>query len=179
MLKVLLYGLATFMETGIGVWIFGQMFPKRKVLKRKQYFSMWLMYLWIMIGAYTYPKLFLHVNRIHGYLGCIIAFYLSGILGMTIFIVRCKEWDLIKIIGFILMLAEAKSLTGGDPTAEINLIRARAYKANYDIVGKYSSCFIFVYILSMQFVGCLFVGNNLFSEYSIAKRTICSLCRNF
>lgn len=106
MLKVLLYGLATFMETGIGVWIFGQMFPKRKVLKRKQYFSMWLMYLWIMIGAYTYPKLFLHVNRIHGYLGCIIAFYLSGILGMTIFIVRCKEWDLIKIIGFILMLAQ-------------------------------------------------------------------------
>ena len=64
------------------------------------------MYLWIMIGAYTYPKLFLHVNRIHGYLGCIIAFYLSGILGMTIFIVRCKEWDLIKIIGFILMLAQ-------------------------------------------------------------------------
>lgn len=106
MLKVLLYGLATFMETGIGVWIFGQMFPKRKVLKRKQYFSMWLMYLWIMIGAYTYPKLFLHVNRIHGYLGCIIAFYLSGILGMTIFIVRCKEWDLIKVIGFILMLAQ-------------------------------------------------------------------------
>lgn len=51
---------------------------------------MWLMYLWIMIGAYTYPKLFLHVNRIHGYLGCIIAFYLSGILGMTIFIVRCR-----------------------------------------------------------------------------------------
>ena len=31
------------------------------------------------------------------------------------------------------MLAEAKSLTGGDPTAEINLIRARAYKANYDV----------------------------------------------
>ena len=29
--------------------------------------------------------------------------------------------------------AEAKSLTGGDPTAEINLIRARAYKANYDV----------------------------------------------
>ena len=31
MLKVLLYGLATFMETGIGVWIFGQMFPKRSM----------------------------------------------------------------------------------------------------------------------------------------------------
>lgn len=26
MLKVLLYGLATFMETGIGVWIFSQRF---------------------------------------------------------------------------------------------------------------------------------------------------------
>ena len=35
MLKVLLYGLATFMETGIGVWIFGQMFPKRSMETEK------------------------------------------------------------------------------------------------------------------------------------------------
>ena len=35
MLKVLLYGLATLMETGIGVWIFGQMFPKRSMETEK------------------------------------------------------------------------------------------------------------------------------------------------
>lgn len=126
------------------------------------------MYLWIMIGAYTYPKLFLHVNRIHGYLGCIIAFYLSGILGMTIFIVRCKEWDLIKIIGFILMLAQLECQYWNSYQSIIMIL-----------LGNIVPVFIFVYILSMQFVGCLFVGNNLFSEYSIAKRTICSLCRNF
>ena len=32
MLKVLLYGLATFMETGIGVWIFSQTFSERRIL---------------------------------------------------------------------------------------------------------------------------------------------------
>ena len=35
MLKVLLYGLATFMETGIGVWIFSQTFSERRILVKK------------------------------------------------------------------------------------------------------------------------------------------------
>lgn len=30
MWMVLLYGVATFMETGVGVWMFGRMFPERK-----------------------------------------------------------------------------------------------------------------------------------------------------
>lgn len=34
MLKVLLYGLATFMETGIGVWIFSQTFSERRILEK-------------------------------------------------------------------------------------------------------------------------------------------------
>ena len=29
MWMVLLYGVATFMETGVGVWMFGRMFPER------------------------------------------------------------------------------------------------------------------------------------------------------
>lgn len=37
MLKVLLYGLATFMETGIGVWIFSQTFSERRILEKKYY----------------------------------------------------------------------------------------------------------------------------------------------
>ena len=30
MLMVLLYGIATFAETGIGIWMFGKMFPRRE-----------------------------------------------------------------------------------------------------------------------------------------------------
>ena len=59
MLKVLLYGLATFMETGIGVWIFGQMFPKRKLLEKKHYISKGVMYTLLFVGGYTLSCLFL------------------------------------------------------------------------------------------------------------------------
>lgn len=31
MWMVLLYGVATFMETGVGVWMFGRMFPEEAV----------------------------------------------------------------------------------------------------------------------------------------------------
>ena len=34
MWMIFLYGLATFMETGIGIWMFGKMFPERKKSKR-------------------------------------------------------------------------------------------------------------------------------------------------
>ena len=34
MWMILLYGLATFMETGIGIWMFGKMFPERKTENR-------------------------------------------------------------------------------------------------------------------------------------------------
>ena len=44
MLKVLLYGLATFMETGIGVWIFSQTFSERRILEKKYYVLEWLLY---------------------------------------------------------------------------------------------------------------------------------------
>ena len=30
MWMILLYGLATFMETGIGIWMFGKMFPEKE-----------------------------------------------------------------------------------------------------------------------------------------------------
>lgn len=43
------------------------------------------------------------------------------------------DFPVYRYADLLLMLAEAKSLTGGDPTNEINLVRARAYKNNYDL----------------------------------------------
>ena len=45
MLKVLLYGVATFLETGIGIWFFGKMFPKRERVERRHYFAEWGFYI--------------------------------------------------------------------------------------------------------------------------------------
>ena len=54
MLKVLLYGLATFMETGIGVWIFSQTFSERRILEKKYYVLEWLLYSLIFFGIYNF-----------------------------------------------------------------------------------------------------------------------------
>ena len=43
----------------------------------------------------------------------------------------CDDYPVYRYADLLLMMAEAKSLTGGDPTAEINMIRKRAYGANY------------------------------------------------
>ena len=40
MSKVLLYGIAAFMETSIGIWLFGQVFPKRERLEKHSQLSL-------------------------------------------------------------------------------------------------------------------------------------------
>lgn len=77
MLKVLLYGLATFMETGIGVWIFGQMFPKRKLLEKKHYISKGVMYTLLFVGGYTLSCLFWGKNNVEKLRNCFIFLYIS------------------------------------------------------------------------------------------------------
>ena len=44
----------------------------------------------------------------------------------------CDDYPVYRYADLLLMIAEAKSLTGGDPTAEINMIRKRAYGENYN-----------------------------------------------
>ena len=51
MSKVLLYGIAAFMETSIGIWIFGQVFPKRKRMEKKHVFGEWLLFAFITACA--------------------------------------------------------------------------------------------------------------------------------
>lgn len=108
MLKILLYGLAVFMETGISIWIFGQMFPKRKILRRNQYFSIWLLYSWVMIGAYTYPKLFVNADKVHGYLSYVIIFYLFSVFLIAILIIKNgqRNWKKIESFLFVIMCVQ-------------------------------------------------------------------------
>ena len=52
MWMVLLYGVATFMETGVGVWMFGRMFPERKSSSEYRWAKMILLTL-LILTTYT------------------------------------------------------------------------------------------------------------------------------
>lgn len=58
-----LYGIAAFMETGIGIWIFGQAFPKRERMEKRHICSEWLLFLGITLCSYSFPKLFFEKIR--------------------------------------------------------------------------------------------------------------------
>ena len=62
MIKVLLYGMTTFMETGLSIWMFGQMFPKRNInIKRDKQTAIWNIILIILIylTAYSFGRVYL------------------------------------------------------------------------------------------------------------------------
>lgn len=55
-----LYGLATFVETGLGIWMFGKMFTERKC-ENKIYSRILLIFL--MLTTYTMSRAYLELNR--------------------------------------------------------------------------------------------------------------------
>ena len=52
MLMVLLYFIAVMLETGMGVWIFGKMFPMRKKGREKRK-PIWILYTLLIFTTYT------------------------------------------------------------------------------------------------------------------------------
>lgn len=68
-----LYGIAAFMETGIGIWIFGQAFPKRERMKKRHICSEWLLFLGITMCVYTFPNLFFEIKDNKKYIGNLLA----------------------------------------------------------------------------------------------------------
>ena len=60
MWMILVYGVATFMETGVGVWMFGRMFPERECESKvpSKFFLILLMY-----TTYTMAKSYLKLTQ--------------------------------------------------------------------------------------------------------------------
>lgn len=110
MLKVLLYGLATFMETGIGVWIFSQTFSERRILEKKYYVLEWLLYSLIFFGIYNFSVSLWQIDKkIEKYVIKVICIYIIGLIAgiiYDIFFVKKKEMVLRRIlyIGMIFWL---------------------------------------------------------------------------
>ena len=109
MLKVLLYGLATFMETGIGVWIFGQMFPKRSMETEKDK-TVWKIILIILLyfTAYSFCESYLENNIETKKTILIILLVLVGICLIPDCVFRLKRIRNFQSVLFFVMIVVPK-----------------------------------------------------------------------
>lgn len=103
---VLLYGLAAFLETGIGIWMFSQVFPKREKMEKRHRFSEWMVFFWITLCAYTFPNTFFVIKDKEKYIWSLVG---SHFVIITFYIIL-KSWKgklnqneslIIKMILFI------------------------------------------------------------------------------
>lgn len=60
MWMILLYGVATFMETGVGVWMFGRMFPEQDEGNRVY---IRILYALLLLTTYTFSDAFFCLNQ--------------------------------------------------------------------------------------------------------------------
>lgn len=92
MWMILLYGVATFMETGVGVWMFGRMFPERECESKvpSKIFLILLMY-----TTYTMAKSYLKLNQYGRFL--LLLFYIMLLIGDILAEKRKDDARILKI----------------------------------------------------------------------------------
>lgn len=78
--KVALYALAAFMETGIGIWLFGQVFPQRERLEKRHVFGEWALFAVITACAYSLPKTLWGIENERCYIKTLIILHLSFVI---------------------------------------------------------------------------------------------------
>jgi hypothetical protein len=79
MWMILLYGVATFMETGVGVWMFGRMFPEQDEGNRVY---IRILYALLLLTTYTFSDAYFSLNNFCKLFFCtmVIAFILNDIV---------------------------------------------------------------------------------------------------
>ena len=79
MWMILLYGVATFMETGVGVWMFGRMFPEQDEGNRVY---IRILYALLLLTTYTFSDAYFSLNNFCKLFFCtmFIAFILNDIV---------------------------------------------------------------------------------------------------
>lgn len=88
MLIGVLYLAAAFLETAIGIWIFGQIFPKRHYMEKRHVAAEWVLFTILMAGAYTFPKAIWNIDGKQGYLEAVIGIYCLSLMFWAV----CKIW---------------------------------------------------------------------------------------
>ncbi|MDC7286275.1 hypothetical protein NXH76_00530 [Blautia schinkii] len=104
MVMKFLYVVAVFLETAIGIWIFGKMFPKRKCMEKRQYLSEALLLACIVQGSYSYTVFFYYISAKQQLLSVLVGLYFGILLTYFIHKTAKKTWYKIesKIIEAIL-----------------------------------------------------------------------------
>ena len=80
MSKVLLYGIAAFMETSIGIWLFGQVFPKRERMEKRHVFGEWALFAVITACAYSFPNTFYGIENKPYYIRLLLSLHILILL---------------------------------------------------------------------------------------------------
>lgn len=160
MLKVLLYGLATFMETGIGVWIFGQMFPKRSMETEKDK-TVWKIILIILLyfTAYSFCGSYLENNIETKKTILIILLVLVGICLIPDCVVRLKRIRNFQSVLFFCYDCCSYNLSILDSVC--------IWKCNS--IRKFISSDIFDNFFSVHIYSILYLGIFIFDKYRVIK----------
>ena len=77
MLMVLLYFIAVMLETGMGVWIFGKMFPMRKKGREKRK-AIWILYTLLIFTTYTLTNSYHKISAMQKQI--LLLIYILGVL---------------------------------------------------------------------------------------------------
>ena len=80
----ILYGLASFLETGIGIWAFAQTVPRRQVMKKRHTCSEIVLLSFIILGVYTFPTTFWKFKNENLYAKLIMGLYCIALCALFI-----------------------------------------------------------------------------------------------
>lgn len=87
-----LYGIAAFMETGIGIWIFGQAFPKRERMEKRHICSEWILFFGIILCSYSFPKMLFEIKNIKKYIGNLLVAHIIVTIIYAVYKTRKAVW---------------------------------------------------------------------------------------
>lgn len=147
MLKVLLYGIATFLETGIGIWFFGKMFPKRERMERRHYFAEWGFYTLLIIATCSFSNFYLDIEKDRVYIILLIVVCILIFFKVLERRKKFKQKD-IKVLG-VLWMTGALTAQYWDSYLSILMM----------ITGNLFFCvFLFIYYRSSFFQSYLWGG---------------------
>lgn len=81
MIKIILYALATFLETWLGIWIFAQAFPKRTRMERRHQVSEWVLITTMVITTYSFTVYYCPFVYKKKFLWFLVALYIFLLIG--------------------------------------------------------------------------------------------------
>lgn len=125
MMKIILYALATFLETWLGIWIFVQAFPKRTRMERRHQVSEWglitaeMLFTWSFLSFYLFQEkrkeLFYFLFFVYILFFPVYFLYkkiqkgkrekqsvIQGLFVISCFLLFCQYWDSYESISMIL-----------------------------------------------------------------------------